>query len=288
MKHKIEYMFILFFIKLICILPEKMRFKLAEYFAVAAYKLIKSRRMITLANLNMAFPDKSEEEIKKIALESYKIMSKAFLSSLWFDTYLKEEGKVTTENMEILDRAYAKGKGVIIAGIHMGNMEASAKIGEKYHMTTVAKKQRNPYLDKLITENREKLNMTLLKKSKRTSRELMESINKKDVIVLFSDHRDKGATVKFFGETTVSPTGAVFLALRYDIPLVWGFNILNPDNTCTTKIVEEIDMVKSGTFKENVQTNTQILITKMEKVIREHPEQWMWLHDRWRLSKKFK
>jgi KDO2-lipid IV(A) lauroyltransferase len=281
-------MFILFFIKFICILPEKIRFKIAEFFAVVGYKVVKKRRMITLANLKMAFPDKGQDEIEKIALESYKIMSKAFLSSLWFDTYLKEEGKVTIENMEILDKAYSRGKGVIVAGIHMGNMEASVKVAEKYHMTTVAKKQRNPYLDKLITENREKLNVTLLKKSKRTSRELMEAINKKEIIVLFSDHRDKGATVNFFGETTISPTGAVFLALRYDLPLLWAFNILNPDNTCTTKIVEEIQLNRSGTFKENVQANTQLLITKMEKVIREHPEQWMWLHDRWRLSKKFK
>jgi KDO2-lipid IV(A) lauroyltransferase len=281
-------MFILFFIKFICILPEKIRFKIAEFFAVVGYKVVKKRRMITLANLKMAFPDKGQDEIEKIALESYKIMSKAFLSSLWFDTYLKEEGKVTIENMEILDKAYSRGKGVIVAGIHMGNMEASVKVAEKYHMTTVAKKQRNPYLDKLITENREKLNVTLLKKSKRTSRELMEAINKKEIIVLFSDHRDKGATVNFFGETTISPTGAVFLALRYDLPLLWAFNILNPDNTCTTKIVEEIQLIRSGTFKENVQANTQLLITKMEKVIREHPEQWMWLHDRWRLSKKFK
>jgi KDO2-lipid IV(A) lauroyltransferase len=281
-------MFILFFIKFICILPEKIRFKIAEFFAVVGYKVVKKRRMITLANLKMAFPDKGQDEIEKIALESYKIMSKAFLSSLWFDTYLKEEGKVTIENMEILDKAYSRGKGVIVAGIHMGNMEASVKVAEKYHMTTVAKKQRNPYLDKLITENREKLNVTLLKKSKRTSRELMEAINKKEIIVLFSDHRDKGATVNFFGEKTISPTGAVFLALRYNLPLLWTFNILNPDNTCTTKIVEEIQLIRSGTFKENVQANTQLLINKMEKVIREHPEQWMWLHDRWRLSKKFK
>ncbi len=288
MKHKIEYLIILFFIKILCIFPEKVRFKIAEFFAVAGYRLIKKRRVITLANLKMAFPDKPQQEIEKIALNSYKIMSKAFLSSLWFEEYLKEEGKVTVENMEILDKAYSKGKGVIVACIHMGNMEASLKVAEKYHIVTVAKKQRNPYLDKLITKNREKVNITLLKKSKRTSRELMESIKRKDIIALFSDHRDKGATVNFFGETTISPTGAVFLALRNDVPLIWGFNILNPDNSCTTKIVEEIQMIKTGNFKEDVQSNTQLLISKMEKVITQYPEQWMWFHDRWRLSKKIK
>ncbi|WP_320046391.1 lysophospholipid acyltransferase family protein [uncultured Ilyobacter sp.] len=288
MKHKIEYLIILFFIKILCILPEKIRFKIAEFFAIVGYKFIKKRRIITLANLKMAFPDKSQEKIKKIALDSYKIMSKAFLSSLWFEEYLKEEGNVTIENMEVLDKAYSKGKGVIVACMHMGNMEASLKVAEKYHIVTVAKKQRNPYLDRLITKNRERINITLLKKSKRTSRELMKHIKRKDIIALFSDHRDKGATVNFFGETTIAPTGAVFLALRNDLPLIWTFNILNPDNTCTTKIVEEIQMIKTGNFKEDVQSNTQLLINKMEKIISIYPEQWMWFHDRWRLSKKIK
>jgi KDO2-lipid IV(A) lauroyltransferase len=222
LKYKFEFALMMGFVKILLLFPEKSRFKFAESLAKLGYKLIKKRKEIALANLKLAFPEKSQEERERIALESYKIMAKAFLSSIWFDTYLKKDGNVKVKNMHIIDNAMAQDKGVIAATMHMGNMEASLKVAEKYHMTTVAKKQRNPYLDEYITKNREKLNITLIKKSKRTSRELMESIHRKDIIALFSDHRDKGATIKFFGRETIAPTGAIFLALKYDLPFVLG------------------------------------------------------------------
>lgn len=288
MKYKLEYYATLLFIKFLKLLPSNTRFSLASSLGTLGYKLVKSRRITALANLKLAFPEKSEAERERIALKSFQIMSKAFLSTLWFDSYLKDDKNVKIENMDILDRAYAKGKGVVIATLHMGNMEASLKIAERYHVVTVAKAQRNPYIDRFITENREQLNITLLKKDKTTSRKLFEALEEKSIVALFSDHRDKGAEIEFFGENTIAPTGAVSLALKYDVPLILGYNVLHDDNTCTSYVVEEIELIKGENFKESVFLNTQLLINKMEKIISENPEQWMWFHDRWKLYKKVK
>ena len=171
--------------------------------------------------------------------------------------------------------------------MHMGNMEASLKAGEYYHITTVAKAQRNPYLDDYITRKRKEANVTLIKKSKKTSRELREHIDSKNIIALFSDHRDKGAHVEFFGEKTVAPTGAVSLAIKNNMPFALAYNIMHRDNTCTTKIIE-IKLDLTGNFKTDVLHNTQKVITIMEKIILENPSQWMWFHDRWKLYKKIR
>jgi KDO2-lipid IV(A) lauroyltransferase len=275
-------------INILKLFPESARFSFAKGLGTLGYKIVKSRRITALANLKLAFPEKSQQERERIALKSFQVMAKAFLSTLWFDSYLKNNDNVKVENIELLDKAHAKGKGVVIATMHMGNMEASLKIADKYHVLTVAKKQKNPYIDKFITENREKLNITLLKKDKGTSKKLFEALERKSIVALFSDHRDKGAEVEFFGENTIAPTGAVSLALKYDVPLILGFNVLNDDNTCTAHIYEEIEMVHAENFKESVKINTQILIDKMEKIITEYPEQWMWFHDRWKLYKKVK
>lgn len=288
MKYKLEYYVTMLFIKFLKLLPSSTRFSLAKSLGTLGYKLVKSRRITALANLKLAFPEKSEAERERIALKSFQVMSKAFLSTLWFDSYLKDDKNVKIENMDILDKAYAKGKGVVIATLHMGNMEASLKVAEKYHVVTVAKKQRNPYIDKFITENREQLNITLLKKDKTTSRKLFEALEEKSIVALFSDHRDKGAEIEFFGENTIAPTGAVSLALKYDVPLILGYNVLHDDNTCTSYVAEEIELIKGENFKESVFLNTQLLINKMEKIISENPEQWMWFHDRWKLYKKVK
>ena len=286
--YKLQYLMTVGMINILKLFPESTRFSFAKGLGTLGYKIVKSRRVTALANLKLAFPEKSQQEREKIALKSFQVMSKAFLSTLWFDSYLKNDDNVKVKNIELLDKAHAKGKGVVIATMHMGNMEASLKIADKYHVLTVAKKQKNPYIDKFITENREKLNITLLKKDRGTSKKLFEALEKKSIVALFSDHRDKGAEVEFFGESTIAPTGAVSLALKYDVPLILGFNVLNDDNTCTAHIYEEIEMVHAESFKESVRINTQILIDKMEKIITEYPEQWMWFHDRWKLYKKIK
>nr|WP_307774977.1 lysophospholipid acyltransferase family protein [uncultured Cetobacterium sp.] len=284
--YKVQYIIFKAFRSILLSISEKKRFKLAEILGVLGYKLIKKRRIIALANLKLAFPEKTEKEREKIALDSYKIMSKAFLSTLWFEDYLKNS--VTLEGFEKVDKIKKRGNGLAVALIHMGNMEASLKAAEKYKVVTVAKKQRNPYIDDFITEARNRLNVVLLKKSKQTSRELQEHIEAKDVIALFSDHRDKGTTVEFFGEDTVSPTGIVNIALKNNMPLVIAYNVMNRDNTCTTYFTDEIELVRTGSFKEDVRVNTQNMITKMEKIISNYPSQWMWFHDRWKLYKKVK
>ncbi|MGL4688410.1 MAG: lysophospholipid acyltransferase family protein, partial [Fusobacteriaceae bacterium] len=160
-RYKLEFLLFKITLKIIKIVPEKTRFKIAELLGSLAYKLIKKRRVITLGNLKLAFPEMTLEKRKEIALNSYKILGKAFLSTLWFDTYLKEEKNVGLEGIEHLEEAMNKGKGAILAVMHMGNMESLLKFAYRYKVVTVAKKQKNPYLDKYITESREKLNIIL-------------------------------------------------------------------------------------------------------------------------------
>ncbi len=283
--YKLQYGIFRAFRGFLLMLPEKARFSVGEKVAVLGYWLIKSRRITTLANLELAFPEKSEKERKRIAVQSYKTMGKAFLGTIWLEEYMKNDDNFRIHGMEIVERECLKGP-VVFATMHFGNMESMLKFSEKYPFVTVAKKQRNPYLNKYISENRKHLNITLLEKSKKTSRELFEYAEEGKNIALFSDHRDKGTTVEFFGAETVSPTGAATLALRYDRPLILGYCTFNRDNT-TSVHFKKIDVVndKDKSFKENVHLTTQKLISIMEDIITCYPEQWMWLHDRWKLYK---
>jgi len=266
---------------------EKTRYKIAERVGIIGYYLIKKRRMIALANLKLAFPEKTDKERIELAKKNYKVLTKAYLSSLWIADYIFDKTKVKVENYHILDDAVAENKGLIIAGMHMGNIEASLKITEKYRVSDVVKAQRNPYIDKYITKNRSQFNFNMIKKSKSTPRELLKVIKNKEILALFSDHRDKGTTVNFFGRDTIAPTGAIHFALKFKIPLIFQYSILNEDNTNTVKIIKRIKLIETGNLKNDVRVNTQNLIYLMEKAIKENPEQWMWFHDRWRLSKEF-
>ncbi|MGB6129640.1 MAG: lauroyl acyltransferase [Psychrilyobacter sp.] len=288
MKHKLEYYLMISFVKLLMMFSEKTRYKIAEKIGIIGYYLVKKRRMIALANLKLAFPEKTNEERIELAKKNYKVLTKAYISSLWIMDYIFDETKVNVENYHILDDAVAENKGLIIASMHMGNLEASLKITEKYRLSDVIKTQRNPYIDKYINKNRSQLNFNMIRKSKSTPRELLKVIKNKEILALFSDHRDKGTTVNFFGRDTIAPTGAVHFALKFKIPLIFAYSILNEDNTNTVKIIKKIELIETGDLKSDVRVNTQNLIYLMEDAIREYPEQWLWFHDRWRLSKEFK
>lgn len=285
----IQYIVARFFIFLLLLFPERLRFKFGDFLGNLTYKLIKSRRMTALMNLKMAFPEKSDEEIEKIARKSFRIMIKAFLCSLWFDKYLKNPKNIKIINQESMLNACKKDKGVMAATMHMGNMEASTVCTGENKIITVAKKQRNPYINAYITKLRGKANyMEVIEKNERTSRVLISKLREKKVIALFSDHRDKGAIVNFFGKETKAPSGAVSMALKFDLPFLLVYNTFNDDNTITIYVTDEIELKKTGNFKEDVQNNVQYLINIMEDVIRKHPEQWMWFHDRWNSFREYK
>lgn len=285
--YKIQYLIAMLFCKILLLFPETVRFKFGDFLGGIIFKYIKKRRITAIENLKMAFPEKSIEEIEEIALKSFKVMIKAFLCTLWFKDYLKEPDKVKCINRKILDEAYLEGRGVIVALMHMGNMEASVKIAEGYDIVTVAKEQRNPYINKFMNDSRKNdLNLTVFNKDKSTSRELIRRLNNKEIFALFTDHRDKGAIVNFFGMESKAPTGAVSLALKYDIPLLLGYNYFNDDNSCVVTI-EKFELFKTDNFKSDVINNTQRLMSQIEEIIRKYPEQWMWFHDRWDLYRKY-
>ncbi len=286
LKYKLEYGILIIFSKILMLFPEKSRFKFAEWLGTLGYYLIKKRRKISLANLELAFPEKNKEERQKLAKKNFKVLAKAYISTLWIMDFIFDEEKVKVENYKLLDDIVSENNGVIIATMHMGNLEASLKITEKYRLTDVVKSQRNPYINDFITKNRSQLNFNIITKSKSTPRELLKVIKKKEIVALFSDHRDKGTKINFFGRETIAPTGAVHFALKYKIPLIFGYSILNEDNTNTVKFLKKIELIESGDLKKDVQVNTQNLIYLMEDAIRKYPDQWMWFHDRWKLSKE--
>lgn len=284
--YKFQYYFLMLAYKILCLFPEEKRFKFGDFLGTFTYKFIKKRRLVALTNLKMAFPGKDIKELEKIALTSFQVMMKAFLCTLWLPAYLKNEKNVKIKNEDIFLEAYKQKKGVMVALLHMGNMEASLKIAEKYPVVTVAKKQRNPYINKFIDDSRKNdLHLTVFTKSKSTSKDLIKRIHNGEIFALFSDHRDKGAKVEFFGMTAKAPTGSISLALKYDLPLLIAYNYFNPDNTCTA-VIEKFDLIKTDNFKNDVLNNTQLLINRMEDIITKHPEQWMWFHDRWNLYRK--
>lgn len=281
LKHAIEFFFFSLWKRGVLLLPVRARYKLAEWLALFFYHSAGQRRNITLSNLYHAFPDKKEDEIRRIAKESYKNMAKTFFEYFWLDKIIKSD-RIRFSGKDILDDVYAQGRGVILVSLHMGNWELGSMLGSMgYPMYNIAKRQSNKRVDEVINAIRRKNNVQMIYKGD-SSRKLVKAVKEKAIIGLVSDQYVKDTEVVFFNRKTMAPSGAAMLALRYDIPVIIGYNIRNKDNTFTAEIVKNLPMEKTGDMKQDVQRITQSITDELEAIIRAHPEQWLWQHRRWR------
>jgi len=281
-KFKLEMFFIKSATWLLLKTPESFRYKFGDFLGLLSYKLIKKRRIVTLNNIRNAFPEKSEDEVEKIAVKSYQTMVKTFMMSLWIPDTCRDDKKVKYENYEVFEKAKNQGKGVIIASLHMGCFEAVQKIALTNKLYDVIKPQKNILLDKFMNDNRRKTGVNLIYKDSASTRELIKALKNKDVVCLFSDHYDLGCDVEFFGKKTQASSGVASLALKYGAPVVLLYNILDDNGVNTIHFEKIMEIEKTEDLKTDIVTNTQIMIHEFERLIKRYPEQWMWFHRRWR------
>ena len=135
----------------------------------------------------MLYLTEQKKKEKKLPLKPTKLWEE-LLGTIWLEQYTKRDSNFHTHNIEIVEKACAKGPAVF-ATMHFGNMEAMLKFSEKYPFVTVAKKQRNPYLNKFISENRKHLNIILLEKSKKQAENFLNMQSKEKTSLFFRPQR---------------------------------------------------------------------------------------------------
>ena len=278
MKDKIEYYLIKGLRASMMLFPLKIRYAIFEQIGVLAYHVIKKRRVVTINNLKGAFPEKTEKEIIEIAKKSYRNMAKMMVVT----AYLKEvtdRNDTIVENEEIVDNEFAKGKGIIIASLHLGAFEAGCKMSKTKKVYAIFRSQKNKKLNELMVKYRIQAGMNTIMKGDTES--LNKALKEKPLLALVTDHYTNDIEISFFGRKTMAASGAVLLGLKYKIPIVYIYAIFDKDGI---KIVnqEVVNIEKKENLKETVKYNTQKLFYLFEETIRKYPEQYMWQHKRWR------
>lgn len=278
-KDKIEIIGFYILKTLVMVVPLYFRYRFAEIAGILTYILVKKRREITLKNIRLAFPEKSEKEIKKIAINSFKNITKSFFEVLWGNRV-----KIEIEGKEIIENYVKNNQGVIIVSMHLGNWEmvglCLGKLTGKFY--PIAKRQRNREFDTILNNERKKYGVhTIIKGAPDAPKQIMKSMKDGGMLALICDQFGKDVEVNFFGRKTTSVSGPSTIYARFDAPVILVYNIRIKDNIEKVFIEESITM-KKGNKKEFVQENMQIIYNRFEEIIRKYPEQWFWQHKRWR------
>jgi Kdo2-lipid IVA lauroyltransferase/acyltransferase len=269
-------------------LPWSMRKKLFLTLARLVYHLAPRQRIITLHNLVCAFQGKDITEIQSIARGAY--CNLGLIAAEYFNLpHLTQENIhkwVVVEGLDHYQHALARGKGILFFSAHFSNWELSATAFALLvkPITVLYRPLDNPVLDEVVRRVREASgNMTLPKEH--SMRMMLRTLQQNGVLAIMIDQNMawyEGTFVPFFGRLACTSDGLVRLALHTGAPVLPGFLIRQRNGTYLLKIYPEVEMVRSGDRHQDVLINTQRCTAVVEEVVRQYPDQWFWMHQRWK------
>jgi Kdo2-lipid IVA lauroyltransferase/acyltransferase len=241
------------------------------------------RQKRALANLELAFPEKSPGERKAIAAAMWENLGRTFAESLCIPTLTRSD-RIVFEPAESFDAAASGAKPFIVCGLHLGNWEILAHGGQRLGISLIGVYQRlsNPYVDALTRSLREPLYKAgLTPKTPMAARVLLRAIKDGASPCFLADLRDdNGPFVPFFGQPARSTVFPALLARTTGVPLYAGAAFRRPGSRFSIRIAP-ISVPQTNDSAADALVATQALQRQYEAFIREAPEQWMWAHRKW-------
>ncbi|MCR5757076.1 MAG: lysophospholipid acyltransferase family protein [Selenomonas sp.] len=192
---------------------------------------------------------------------------------------------VHIEGLEKLQQGMAAGKGAVIAAAHSGNWElmggAFAMAG--IPLVGVAMKQKDSAADRFINEYRTMIGMHITYKT--GVREMFAMLKKGWAIGLIMDqdtNRHDGIVLDFFGQPTNTTPGAASMARFQGVPIFTSFMHRDEKGFHTLLVEGPFYVEKTQDKREDIKRATQLINKAIEEHVRKYPEEWFWLHDRWK------
>lgn len=286
-KHKIEFLGVRFIFLINSLFPHRLAIFFADCLADFTFYIVKKRRNVTFENLKNAFPEKKEEEIKKIAHGAYRQFSRMMFEYARFPKFSDKEilKKVKLENEHVLKDSLNRGRGAIIVSGHFGNWElmgASMSLNG-YPVSLLVGEQKNKQVDEMMNKFRQDKGLGIIKMGI-AARGVIKTVKENKFIALLSDQDagKNGVFVDFFGRKASTPGGTAAFALKTGADVIFGVTIRN-DKCRHTVVLEKIDFEDiADNKKDAIRELSQRYTARLEYYARKHPDHYFWMHKRWK------
>jgi len=243
-------------------------------------------------NLAAAFPEKSAAERRRILKGSWDNLARiamefAFLDDIFedFNVHRLDKGTVTGTGIEDFLRLREDNKPGLIFSAHLANWELPAVIAKKFHLdlTILFRLPKNSLLAEDLMQRRNELMGSLVPSRLGTTLEIAGALRKGRHVGMLVDQRRLGSPlVPFFGRPAATSTLFAKLAREYDCPVHGVRTIRLPGDRFRIELTPAIDLPRDEEGLIDVMAATETINSIIEGWIREHPDQWLWQHDRWR------
>jgi KDO2-lipid IV(A) lauroyltransferase len=250
-----------------------------------AYYLLPKERKRAIEHLTLAFAGKGDAWVRRTARRNFVHLGKSMLEVL-----LITPGRLSAitefRGLENLRRAHDQGKGVLYVTGHIGNWELSGGVlASQFPLSVVAAPLEPEAVNEFILGLRNRIGIGVILRSRPgAAKELIRIFKQNRVLGLLIDQDTDvdGAFVDFMGRQAWTPTAAASMALKFGAPVVFGYARREKNDRHTVIVEGPLELIRTGDQKQDIVANTALFTKLIEERILQNPEQWVWMHRRWR------
>jgi len=276
-------------------LPEQWLRSIGAGMGRAFYALVGKYRRRGLKNLTYAFgTEQSSAELDTLLRTCMEDIGKNFMDVMQAFGLSAEQlrQKIEVVGVEHLDKARAEGRGVIAFSAHLGNfiLIGPRLIADGYPFSVVARDPKDQRIAQFFRHMRERFGIGSIpdKPKRECIVQCLKCLRDNGILFLQIDQNaaPDDPWVEFFGWLVPTFKGPVVFSLRTGAPVLPFFMIRQPDNRLKLIIEPPVTLVQDADKEEEIRKNVALLTRITEEHIRRYPEQWWWLHRRWKKAKK--
>lgn len=286
MKFILEYIPLKAFMVLLGLLPRGTALKVGRGLGSLACRVMRSRYLVARQNILASFPGMSEDDVCRIVTGCWQNLgqSAAEIASLQSITKEKFFAIVDAKGLEHAQASHAKGKGFLMIGGHYGPWEFTSHIFAFSGIPTaaVARRIKNIHVDALVNYYRT-IHGNEVMLSRNAVRNSMRALKDGKMVGILIDHRvmEGGLQVPFLGKPAYTTSLPAILALRLEIP-VHFIRAWREGDKIKVEILPAMDFTGVPNSPEGIEKATRMMSRVFEDWVREKPENWLWIHNRWK------
>jgi KDO2-lipid IV(A) lauroyltransferase len=254
--------------------------------------LFRIRRDVIRGNLDIAFPDWPADKKLRVGRESVYNMGRGFFEFFTIphldENWLRDV--IVFEGLENYQAALAKGRGVLLMSLHLGNGDvgSAAVVMKGYPLTIITKLFKNEFVNDLWFSFRGGKGVRYIDAhGPSTAFDILKTLKRQEGVIFVVDQfmgRPFGIKTTFFGKETGSAYGLALFAIKTKAPVIPIYTYEGSDGRMHVIFEPEVPVADLVTADKEASmlAMTQRFNDKIEEIVRAHPEQWMWVHRRWK------
>jgi KDO2-lipid IV(A) lauroyltransferase len=290
LKHNLEYLAVLAGVRTIPLLPPGLVDRLAVWMGSLAFNLLGSRRRLAFDNIKQALPGHfTDEELLGIVRRVFQNLGRTFFEFARFPKAGVQgiRSVMVEAGLDKVLEINAEGKGQILVTAHFGNWEMLGA-WTAFHgieSNVLVYRQHNAKVNKLVNDIRSSLGAGIIEVPAQT-KEVFRSLQRGGIVAICCDQHAPAETIvmDFLGRPAAVARGPALFAVRRGCPITPFMMIRERYDRHIMVPGQPIYPPNSGDEEADIRAMTAAWVSFFEKHIREHPDQWMWTHNRWKVK----